>query len=190
MGRTTGRSSRGSGQCGEPRFRRLHLKKGTAQVAQLVPETFGFDDVSCFVIFLGSNDCVNSPNKDLGVPIEEYMANMAAIVRYLVERGLPRDNVILITPPKTFEEKWPSTSAFGRDDVTTARYAAALVEVGQVMQVDVVDLYQIFTDSQKGSQLVTDGVHFTAQGSELLFNDLWPLVESRVVKHAGADTLT
>ncbi|KAI1307928.1 Isoamyl acetate-hydrolyzing esterase 1 -like protein [Halotydeus destructor] len=157
---------------------------------KLFPETFSFDDVSCFVIFIGSNDSTKSSATGQAVPIEEYMANMAAIVQYLVDRGLPRDKIILVTPQKTFEEKWPYPSAFGRDDATTARYAAACAEVGQVLQVDVVDLYKIFADSDKGEQLVTDGVHFTAQGSELLFNDLWPLVESRVVKHVGTDALT
>ncbi|KAI1307934.1 Isoamyl acetate-hydrolyzing esterase 1 -like protein [Halotydeus destructor] len=157
---------------------------------KLFPATFSFDDVSCLVIFLGSNDSTKSSATGQGVPIEEYMANMAAIVQYLVDRGLPKDKIVLIAPQKFFVEKWRFGPNSGRDDAITAQYAAACVEVGQVLQVDVLNLHQVFTDSDKGAQLSTDGLHFSAQGSELLFNSLWPLVESRVVKHAGADALT
>ncbi|KAI1308243.1 Isoamyl acetate-hydrolyzing esterase 1 -like protein [Halotydeus destructor] len=177
---------------------------------KLFPETFSFDDVSCFVILLGTNDSshLECPSK-LHVPIDEYKDNLKAIVQFLVDRGLSKDKVIFMNPPPTDvkkafegmaemlaglpEEAQKTIEAMGtpvRTDERTAEYSQACLEAGEEIAVDTVNLHEVLTRDSRGSDLLVDGIHFSADGSKLVFEHLWPLVEPRVLKHAGMEKLT
>ncbi|KAI1308233.1 Isoamyl acetate-hydrolyzing esterase 1 -like protein [Halotydeus destructor] len=178
------------------RYCRLMLPK-------LFPDPVKFDDVSCFVICLGANDCaLEECISGQHVPLDEYKANLKDIVSYVVGKGLTRDKIIFMTPPKFYGEKFAHwykmefpenfkvTGPLKRSDEQTALYAQACVQVGQELGVDTVNLHDIFSHDSRGEALLVDGIHFSAEGSKLLFEHLWPLVEPKVLKHAGADKLT
>ncbi|KAI1308232.1 Isoamyl acetate-hydrolyzing esterase 1 -like protein [Halotydeus destructor] len=169
---------------------------------ELFPETHVFDDVSVVVIFLGANDA--APDGCLfgqHVPISEYKTNLAAIVQFFAERGVTKDKIILMTPPKFYERFndflktllppfLDASLVLPRSDQLTAQYARACVEVGLDISVDTLDLHDIFTRDSRGDALSNDGIHFSAEGSELVFENLWPLVEPKILKYVGSKKLT
>ncbi|KAI1307989.1 Isoamyl acetate-hydrolyzing esterase 1 -like protein [Halotydeus destructor] len=143
------------------------------------------------------------------VPIDEYKSNMKAIVQYLVDRGLSKDKIVFMTPPTIDIEKLSQSNVDDFPDISeevreairklgptvrsvqkTSEYAQACLDVGNEIHVDTLNLYQIFTQDSRGSDLLVDGIHFSVDGSKLLFDNLWPLVESRVLKHTGTEKLT
>ncbi|KAI1308687.1 Isoamyl acetate-hydrolyzing esterase 1 -like protein [Halotydeus destructor] len=170
-----------------------------AMLPELFPETFNFDDVACLTILLGTNDCIKH-EAHLSVTTAEYMTNMAAIIQFFVDRGLTKDRIILITPPPFYTDKFnrwlemtmPELFVGGDTSHRTfnnrsIEYAEACLEVGSVTQVNTLNLNQIFTRDPRGDYLVTDGIHFSIEGSQLLFSNLWPMMKPKIVKHIGTD---
>ncbi|KAI1308686.1 Isoamyl acetate-hydrolyzing esterase 1 -like protein [Halotydeus destructor] len=172
-----------------------------AMLPQLFPETTSFDDVAALIILLGTNDGAPEGNS-VRVPLNEYMTNMAAIVQFFVDRGLQKDKIVFMTPPPLYAEKgiayavetYPeyniSEVYFNGWEASAPKYAAACIEVGQALQVDTVNLYDILTSDGRGEALSNDGIHFSVEASKLIFQSLWPLVEQRMLKLIGAETLT
>ncbi|KAI1308685.1 Isoamyl acetate-hydrolyzing esterase 1 -like protein [Halotydeus destructor] len=171
-----------------------------AMLPQLFPETMSFDDVAALTILLGTNDCFPEA-QGVRVPLPEYMTNLADIVQFFVDRGLPKDKIVLLTPPPLYHEK--VYSVFSRSEHAglnmtfdlqgwsndAAKYAAACVEVGQVLQMDTLNVYELLTRDLREDAISEDGIHFSALGSKLIFEHLWPLLEPKVLKHVGADKL-
>ncbi|KAI1283006.1 Isoamyl acetate-hydrolyzing esterase 1 -like protein [Halotydeus destructor] len=170
---------------------------------ELFTSSMSLDDVSCVTILLGSNDGIKDGDS-VRVPLSEYKNNLAAILEYFEDRGVARDKVILMAPPKAYPVKYHSfmmdtmPAVYEKLQLTgripfvgqTAVYAAACVEVAAALQVDSLDLHELFTRDQRGDALTKDGVHFSPEGSKLVFDHLWPLVEPKVLKHAGTHRLT
>ncbi|KAI1307991.1 Isoamyl acetate-hydrolyzing esterase 1 -like protein [Halotydeus destructor] len=166
---------------------------------KLFPETFSFDDVSCFVILLGTNDS-SHPGGPFGidVPIDEYTVNLKHIVHFLVDRGLAKDKIVFMTPPLFDTEKalacMSKSGEISEDilkmmqdlespaegDQRTAEYARACLHVGQELQVDTLNLHEVFTRDSRGSDLLVDGIHFSVDGSKLVFENLWPHWDRKV----------
>ncbi|KAI1308688.1 Serine/threonine-protein kinase ULK3 [Halotydeus destructor] len=164
-----------------------------ARLPKLFQKTINFDDVACVTVLLGTNDCLKLA-ADRAVSTSEYMTNLANIVQFFVDKGLAKDRIVLITPPPFYIEKFNRrakggrTATMGRNN-RTIEYVEACLEVGKALQVEALNLHQAFTRDSRGEALVTDGIHFSAEGSKLLFQHLWPLVESKVLKHTGIEEL-
>ncbi|KAI1308637.1 GDSL esterase/lipase [Halotydeus destructor] len=170
---------------------------------KLFPESESLHDVSCLVILIGAND--SNPQEcpfGLGVPIDEYKVNLKAIVDFFVGRGLTKDKIILLTPPPFYKEEFnawfmaeaPQVLKDGglmiRSDENAHQYAQACVQVGDGLQLTTVNLYDPLKADPRGSGLFADGLHFSAQGSKLVFDSVFPAIESRVLKHTGTTELT
>ncbi|KAI1307994.1 Isoamyl acetate-hydrolyzing esterase 1 -like protein [Halotydeus destructor] len=176
---------------------------GLLMLPKLFPETFSFDDVSCFVICLGCNDA-SAPECPYGlyVPIDEYKLNLKAIVDFLVGRGLSKDKIVFMTTPTFSQAKWDlyvstmetnddlNLGPMVRTDEDAGQYARACVETGHEIQVDTLNLHEAFTRDPRGDALLGDGVHFSPEGCKVLVDHLWPLIEPKVLKHAGTEALT
>ncbi|KAI1307995.1 Isoamyl acetate-hydrolyzing esterase 1 -like protein [Halotydeus destructor] len=136
------------------------------------------------------------------VPVDEYRQNLKDIVHFMTERGLEKDKIILMTPPPFHAEEFIKSFARHRSEQfrtvgpplrtgqLAEEYALNCAQVGHELQLDTVDLHTIFTQDSRGTQLFSDGLHFSGDGSKLLFDSIWPLVEKKVLKHTGQSSLT
>ena len=62
-------------------------------------------------ILLGTNDAVLKEKDDRHVPVEEYKKNLVSIISKMESKGIPSENIILISPPPMDLEAW---SVFSR----------------------------------------------------------------------------
>ncbi|GFS26526.1 isoamyl acetate-hydrolyzing esterase 1, partial [Elysia marginata] len=134
-------------------------------------------------IFLGAND---SNGKELNprqhVPLEEYRQSLKEMVEFAMSQGLSREKIILITPPAVYEPDWmQDCKEKGRvcalDNKVTAKYVQACLDVAEEIGTKKVDIYSEMMKEVDYQKYLHDGLHFNKKGSQLLFNQLWPVVE-------------
>ena len=63
----------------------------------LVPGDWAKVKVCC--IFLGSNDASLETNPEQAVPVEEFGDNLVKIISFLLNQGLKKESIIIISPP-------------------------------------------------------------------------------------------
>lgn len=128
-------------------------------------------------IFFGSNDSVSQGPQS--VPLEEYAANIRRMVAQLVELDI---SPILVTPARVDPDLWAQNfeedkrNDYIRSDELYKVYRDKLLELGQELDVPVVDLYKVF-EGETG--LLTDGVHFTGKGYRVFFRALMDTIAAR-----------
>jgi lysophospholipase L1-like esterase len=154
--------------------------------------------VQLMTIFFGANDaCV--PGHPQHVHLRTYISSLRSIINYSALKQ-HKTNVILITPPPV--DEW---QLFGGDRTAehTAKYARAAQELGQELQLPVLDLWTIFMQKagwQEGStgalagsrdaprnkvlgELLEDGLHFTPEGYHLMFDELVQVIQQKLPEH-------
>ncbi|BBN07888.1 isoamyl acetate esterase [Marchantia polymorpha subsp. ruderalis] len=147
---------------------------------------------SLVVVFFGANDAAVPLKSGAGqaVPLQEFKENLKKIALYL--KGLSdKTRVILTTAPPIHEEmrdqycrRIMGERAVGKLDRTNEnarKYAAACREAAGETGVGVVDLWTSIQQSSPnwGPECLTDGMHLSAGGSKIMFNEL-----CRVIKEA------
>lgn len=148
-------------------------------------------DISCMTIFLGANDCSLPTSEQQHVPVDEYQQNLEAMINILECRGIERQKIVFITPPIYFHSHFVAASADDgdpiplRSDDRPGIYARAMVEMGEKLNVSVVDAYSAFAADGRGEELFYDGLHFSPAGSELLFDLVVKEIEPRVLAFRG-----
>jgi len=150
-------------------------------------------DVRITTVFFGANDaCL--PGSAQHVPIEEYAACLKAIVRHeLVQRQSAR--VILIVPGPVDEYQLDNSQ---RTAANTKRYADACRQVGQELELPMIDLWSIFmkqagwdgSSKLAGSkeceknealgQLLSDGLHFKNAAYSILFREVMRVIHEEI----------
>ena len=126
-------------------------------------------------VFFGANDAA-LPDRACArqhVPVEEYRANLKAIVGHL--RALPgRPAVLLITPPPVYEEGRMAANEAGgggrhleRTNAAAGEHAAACLAAAEELGVGAVDLYHGMQDGMR--EYFRDGLHFSRDGNERAF---------------------
>ncbi len=101
-------------------------------------------------IFFGPNDaCHPGWRSKQHVPLDQYAANLEAIIKHpVVVAQSPR--IILITPPPVDEHQFEPDHGFsglnqrGRSAEHTKKYAEACRAVGEKLDIPVLDLWTIF----------------------------------------------
>ncbi|XP_012977400.1 isoamyl acetate-hydrolyzing esterase 1 homolog isoform X1 [Mesocricetus auratus] len=156
-------------------------------------------------VFFGANDAtLKDENPKQHVPLDEYSANLRAMVQYLRSVDIPEDRVILITPPPLGEAAWEkecvlkasrscsrlaSLGSWRRRDgcklnrlnSIVGEYANACLQVARDCGTDVLDLWTLMQkDNQDFSPYLSDGLHLSPKGNEFLFLNLWPLLDKKV----------
>jgi len=157
---------------------------------QILPKVFSTEnvsDISAFVILVGTNDCSGNVSlENPTVPLVEYQENLRAMIVYLEEIGISKEKIILMTPPPYCHEKYAAfCEKIGRvlnerDMSVIAQYAAGCVDVAKSLDVEVVNLFQEMQKDKDWDRLLIDGVHLARDGSELVFELLWPSINRRV----------
>ncbi|CAG2173941.1 unnamed protein product [Oppiella nova] len=158
---------------------------------------FNAKEVSCLTILLGSNDsCEADCPGGQHVPIDEFEDNLSAIIGHLECIGIPRERIILISPPNYYHHmfveycKQNGKNEPKKDNKTIVKYAEAMARVAHKSGVEFIDLYKHFSNQQNSEQLFCDGLHFSRKGSQLVFELIWPSVEKRVQLHNQCSQLT
>jgi len=159
-------------------------------------------------IFFGANDArlPGTPGgPDQSVPVEEYRQNIQRMVRHPAVLAHENIRIILITPPpiderksqKADQEKYRSLGVMMRRSAqNTAAYAQAIRELGQELEIPVLDIhksilarcgYSHSSTPMGGSaevppnvslqEFLVDGLHFSGEAYRLLFGELMGLIE-------------
>lgn len=159
---------------------------------QLMPQLFPkhyLDKVEIFIPFFGHNDSWSSA--PLHVDVVSYEENMRAIIKYMEDHGLDRDNMILITPTwyhKTvFEEFLKSTGMppHSKELEDARKYAEAILRIAADLGIEVVDFFGLSLKQEPLEDMFCDGVHFSRVGAQLLFDQLMPIIERKLEKRFG-----
>jgi lysophospholipase L1-like esterase len=169
--------------------------------------------VRFMMIFFGANDArlPNTPGgPDQHVPLEEFQSNLRKIATHQCIKAHQDIRIILVTPPPVDERslveadqtKYPGMGAImRRTAVTTAKYAQAVRDLGDELQMPVLDIWtamleqagysaknrspKVFPGSTDDAlsytleQFLHDGLHFSHSAYELLFQELIALIERR-----------
>ncbi|KAJ1883568.1 isoamyl acetate-hydrolyzing esterase [Coemansia sp. RSA 1722] len=155
--------------------------------------------VELLTICFGANDSMLAPGSK-HVPLERFASNLRQLVHMVKdpesEYYSPDTRIVLITPPpvgdnmyKTFAEKAGASEK--RDNKVTKLYADAARDVAQELDVRCIDLWTAIEDKVKDynataeteanqfdgyDQYLSDGLHLSAKGNELLFELVQSLV--------------
>mmetsp|Transcript_11111 Transcript_11111/g.18162 ORF Transcript_11111/g.18162 Transcript_11111/m.18162 type:complete len:280 (+) Transcript_11111:29-868(+) len=144
------------------------------------------------IICFGANDSVakGDAEENMHVSVPHYRSNMASIVLAFRDHD-PSMRMILITPPPVDSEKWPN-----RHSTRTAAYAQATREVGEAMEVKVLDLWQtgehasgIVAEAITTADL-SDGIHLGPSGNEKVYTGLRALISTSFPELVPADPCT
>ncbi|CDZ97437.1 Isoamyl acetate-hydrolyzing esterase [Phaffia rhodozyma] len=141
--------------------------------------------IAFLTLWLGANDAVlESSGNPQHVSIEEYRANLLAILA-LAPTSVPK---FLITPPIPNPPRWAAfreNDTVDRSEENTGRYAQVVREVaaesgeGTIL----VDAWEAMDAYRKKGgdldDLLTDGLHLTAEGYEVINSVLFPLIEAQ-----------
>ncbi|KAJ6223967.1 hypothetical protein RDWZM_002512 [Blomia tropicalis] len=161
-------------------------------VFQAIPS----NEIACVTILLGSNDATDpSSPSGLYVPIGEYATNLEDIVNHLESVGIPKNRVIMMSPPNYFHETFHqylvenNQTLHVKSDKQVKEYAQACKNVAAKLGVTFLDLNDIFSSHPESPTLFADGLHFSTKGAELLDQYLYPLMLDKVERFVGTKPL-
>ena len=155
----------------------------------LLPRLFSSDnsqDIAAFTVMLGSNDAESYPRQH--VPLAEFKDNLHAIIDYMVNIGVGKEKIIVITPPPCDVTKWQEYCnseghPCGQDNQyneAIARYATACCQVAEESGVSVIELYHRLLGHGDWRGLLSDGIHFSPPGARIVSDLVWAEVAPRV----------
>ena len=114
----------------------------------------------------GLHDLKKAFGAESAVPLAEYERNVRQILQRL-QRELNRAVVWATTTP--VDENWHhQNKGFDRLEADVEAYNAAARAVAEDLGVPIDDLFAVVEREGKAQLLTQDGVHFTAEGSQLL----------------------
>ncbi|KAI8892452.1 SGNH hydrolase-type esterase domain-containing protein [Globomyces pollinis-pini] len=126
------------------------------------------------IIFLGANDAGVLGERCMDwqvVPLDRYKENL----KFLVHLASKQGKVLLVTPPPVDEVKQQYCRLLNQ----TAFYRDACLQVGNEMQIPVIDTWPVlFPPSGKYTQeaadtVLADGIHFTSIGNDLIYEAIY-----------------
>eukprot|EP00245_Coleochaete_scutata_P014879 TRINITY_DN6439_c0_g1_i1.p1 TRINITY_DN6439_c0_g1~~TRINITY_DN6439_c0_g1_i1.p1 ORF type:complete len:257 (+),score=36.94 TRINITY_DN6439_c0_g1_i1:165-935(+) len=148
------------------------------------------DAPALVTIFFGANDASlpDSGSSRQHVPISEYESNLRAIINH-IHKASTSTRVILIAPPPVDEESRllhqkitygdKATGIVERTNEAAGQYAEACKSVGREMGVPVLDMWQLVQEIPDwATRCLSDGLHLTAQGNEVVFEGLLHIIQS------------
>lgn len=142
---------------------------------------FDAKNIAMVTVFLGANDSNLPANKQQHVPVDEFKQNLLEIVEKVQSHGVPREKVVIISPPSSNIEAWEVDCEINgrvcmKCNTETEKYAKACVEAAKESGCHSVDLYTQMMKEKDWESMLNDGLHLSPQGSEFLFELLKPVV--------------
>jgi lysophospholipase L1-like esterase len=181
----------------------------SAQAVKVLPEFYPSIlsvGVRFMTVFFGANDAVLSPYEQ-HIPLNQYVANLNAIVDYAFTKG-QKPRILVLTPPPVNEHQlqfWEVEKGFSspsRTATNTKRYAGACQAAAASLPVQVVDVWGAFMEAagwKEGEPLIgsrdvpenkfladllSDGLHLTGKGYRIIFDEVM-----RAIKENWPDQL-
>lgn len=146
-------------------------------------------DIVLWTVFLGANDAAMPDSHRQHVPLAEYENNLKDMLRRIQSASPTQTRIIVITPPPVDEGKLlafqrlrnPSQVAPDRTDATAGSYAAAARRAAAACEVELLDLYEsMHAQEQPAGHYLSDGLHLSEAGGELVCNLLIALIAERL----------
>lgn len=150
-------------------------------------------------VFFGTNDArkkgKSSDNKE-HIPLDTYVSNMKLIVEEFKKRDIP---VIVVTPGAHDQKLWDSShpqdllTGDYRDNETNKLYQDALKE--HIKDTPLLCFYDIMmewkeknsaTPQDDFSELLSDGIHLSGTGYQVLFDALMDLIDQHYKEQSPA----
>ncbi|XP_047701225.1 isoamyl acetate-hydrolyzing esterase 1 homolog isoform X2 [Prionailurus viverrinus] len=134
---------------------------------RLIKKGTGLDSPVAVTIFFGANDsALKDENPKQHVPLDEYVANLKGMVRYLKSVDVPEHRIVLISPPPLCEAAWERECLaqgckLNRLNLVVGEYAGACLQVARDCGTDVLDLWTLM---QKDGQV--QGLARSCRGRE------------------------
>uniref|UniRef100_A0ABI7VQU5 Isoamyl acetate-hydrolyzing esterase 1 homolog n=1 Tax=Felis catus TaxID=9685 RepID=A0ABI7VQU5_FELCA len=129
---------------------------------RLIKKGTGLDSPVAVTIFFGANDsALKDENPKQHVPLDEYVANLKSMVRYLKSVDVPEHRIVLISPPPLCEAAWERECLaqgckLNRLNLVVGEYADACLQVARACGTDVLDLWTLMQkDGQPESVFTT-----------------------------------
>ncbi|XP_022145514.1 GDSL esterase/lipase At2g38180-like isoform X2 [Momordica charantia] len=156
------------------------------QALQVLHKIFPKDSAiqpSLVIVYFGGNDSVLPDHSCPGshVPLPEYIENMRTIALHLKSLSEKTRVIFLTAPPVNcalMKEKLSADIAERRTMETCRKYAEACVELCKKIDVKCIDMW---TAIQKRDDWLTscftDGIHFTAEGSQIIAEEILKVLE-------------
>lgn len=169
----------------DPRgFEGYNSKWALELMPKLFPKSY-LDKVEIFIPFFGHNDswAYEYPPH---LPLDNYEANMRSIVKYLLDNGLEKSKIILITPTwyhhETCQEYMKEANLppiqKGFDDAK--QYSDVILRIGKDNEIYVLDFFDISAKYEPLKEMFCDGIHYSRVGAKLLFDNLMPIIEKKI----------
>ncbi|OQV15563.1 putative Isoamyl acetate-hydrolyzing esterase 1-like protein [Hypsibius exemplaris] len=160
----------------------------TVLAKQLLPEIFqgeSLRDVVGVVILFGTNDAaLEEPHqRSQRVSLEDYAQNLADIIAHFVANGVPKERIILVSPPPADDVAWEMNQRLRnehspRSNAEIEKYAQVVYEVARIHGTLFGNLHEsILNSSDKWQVNYADGLHFNDAGSAVFFELLSPIVD-------------
>lgn len=140
-------------------------------------------DILFTTIFLGANDAALKPSVQ-HVPLNEYRENLMFFVDHL--REVKKDMlIVLITPPPVNERMWgdhrrAQNQVLDRSNAVAKQYVDICIEVAEVKNVLHLNIWELLSgfneDQSTYEKYLTDGLHLSSSGNEILFQELKKLI--------------
>lgn len=144
----------------------------TREALTIVNDAVVSEHPACVVIQFGLHDSV-LPTQILHVPVEEYESNMEELVSRIACSGAW---LVLVSPPPVHERRTRM-----RTMEHTEKYVAACLNVGNSMNVPVVDLFQLILQRDHWeTRCLSDGTHLSAEGMDILYDALVPELDRQI----------
>jgi lysophospholipase L1-like esterase len=136
---------------------------------------------------LGSNDSVEK-GAPTHVDLSDFEENMMNILDQLIEKCVPKEKIIIVSPPKIDDptwakvlvEKYNPTGKSVHFDHLVVEYAAVARNISIQKQTQFIDFNGLMKNMSDWRTLLTDGLHLSQKGHQLLYDALKPLVEQHI----------
>jgi isoamyl acetate esterase len=166
----------------------------TQNIRKFLPnilKEFNLSSICGIIVFLGTNDSALK-NSIQHVSLEQYVDNLEWILNYLInECKLNKDKLIFICPGRIDDETWKKEEENLNEnskllDELVADYAKECSTFCIRNNLNFINLYELMSiqcenNSDSFKELFYDGLHFSAQGGLLLFNNLRPMIEKFIL---------
>ncbi len=148
----------------------------TREALSIVDDAVLAEKPACVIVQLGLHDSV-LPAQFLHVPVDEFHANLEELVSRIACSGAW---LVLVSPPPVHERRTRT-----RTMEHTEAYVSACLHVGMDMNVPVVNLFRLISHHDHWEKrCLSDGVHLSAAGMDILYDALIPELDEQMPLHS------
>jgi lysophospholipase L1-like esterase len=149
------------------------------------------DDIAGVLLLFGSNDAAVKTDDPLcqHTPLKDFSKNIKEIVERLIERGIPKEKIVLISPPPVVANQWDAHCVAEkkpyspRDNFQSARYSQEMEEVAESHQTSFADLHHHLINANNWEEFFADGLHLNRQGSLVFLETLQHNLDQILKEH-------